>query len=206
MTNYEKLQNLLNEKQTVSGLRKRKVRVSIDDLLNRGTTRTGESYYNYGGGATKNIWTNDVHMILDGLGIAHECGNNAPRGGANGEYVKITSPAFLKTVKQVQAELRAKAEADRKVAEEKAARKEKARAEHAKRMNELVEKNLDTFMNYHLVPLHSGLYYNMYTKNEKKTIAREISEETGMDYQLCLWFVRSNHFENLIEDAHKKVV
>lgn len=33
--------------------------------------------------------TNDVCRLLDVCDIAYECGNDAPRGGVNGKYVKI---------------------------------------------------------------------------------------------------------------------
>ena len=202
MTKYEKLQNLFNEKQNVSGLRKKNLRTSVAHLLSDGFTRTGSSGWISRRGASKEIWTDEISDILSKLGIEHECGNDAPRGGANGEYVKVTSPAFVKVVKKIQAECKARREAAKKEADEKAAIAEAQRQAHHKRMNELVEENIDAFkaLDLHaLVPqIHkdwNGRYY--FTKNESKAVAHTISEVSGLDYQLCIWFVRGERFMDI---------
>lgn len=211
MTKYEKLQNLLNEKQNVSGLRKNNLRTSVAQLLSDGFTRTGSSgWISVRRGASKEIWTQEISDILTKIGIAHECGNDAPRGGANGEFVKVTSPAFVKVVKKVQAERKARWEAEKKEAAEKAAIAEAQRQAHHKRMNELVEENIDKFMAIDLVsmlsenikkactywPSSSARYL---TKNQSKEVANNIAAATGLDYQLCIWFVRGNRFADYIE-------
>ena len=200
MTKYEKLQNLLNEKQNISGLRRQCLRTSVAQLLSDGFTRTGSSgWISVRRGASKEIWTQEISDILTNLGIEHECGNDAPRGGANGEFVKVTSPAFVKVVKKVVAERKARWEAEKKEAAEKAAIAEAQRQAHHKRMNELVDENIDAFkaLDLHaLVPqIHKnweGRYY--FTKNESKAVAHTISEASGLDYQLCIWFVRGERF------------
>ena len=202
-TKYEKLQNLYNEKQNISGLRKNNIRNSVAALLSDGFTHTGSSgWISVRRGASKEIWTKEISDILTNLGIQHECGNDAPRGGANGEYVKVTSPAFIKVVKKVQAERKARWEEEKRIAAEKAAIAEKQRQAHRQRMNELVEDNIDKFMAldlHSLLPLHAnweGRYY--FTKKGSIAAARTISEATGVDFQTCIWFVRGNRFNEIM--------
>jgi len=57
---------------------------SLQELIDLGFTRTGHS--DKGG---KIIWTNQLCEVLDSLNINYESGNDAPRGGGNGEFVKI---------------------------------------------------------------------------------------------------------------------
>lgn len=216
MTKYEKLQNLLNEKQNISGLRRQCLRTSVAQLLSDGFTRTGSSgWISVRRGASKEIWTQEISDILNNLGIEHECGNDAPRGGANGEYVKVTSPAFVKVVKKVVAERKARWEAEKKEAAEKAAIAEAQRQAHHKRMNELVEENLDKFMAIDLLatmpdstkractmfPESSARYL---TKNQSKEVAKNVQEATGLDYQLCIWFVRGHHYADYMDSQLRK--
>lgn len=93
MTKYEKL-------STVIGLRGL-VKTSIEVLLTSTEVRTGSSSYSRGW-ANKSVYTNEVSAVLTSLGIKHECLNDAPRGGANGEFVRITSPAVVKAINSVQ--------------------------------------------------------------------------------------------------------
>lgn len=76
---------------------------SLQQILKTGEARTGK-YTGTGRYASKSVWTSEVSAYLDKMGIAHECGNDAPRGGANGEYVRVTMPAFLKVTRQLVAE------------------------------------------------------------------------------------------------------
>lgn len=85
---------------------------SILELNNNGTTQTGRSGYSKGW-ANKSIWTSEVAAILDSEGISYERGNDAPRGGASGEYVRITCPIFLAAVEV----RKAQRETDRRAAE-----------------------------------------------------------------------------------------
>lgn len=43
-------------------------------------------------------WTADVVKTLNTFGIPCEQGNDAPRGGKAGDFVKLTSPAMLKVI------------------------------------------------------------------------------------------------------------
>ena len=203
MTKYEKLQNLLNK-----SIRKQNLRNSVHDLLARGKASTGSSsWISVRRGAHKEVWTDEVSAILTDLGIAHECGNDAPRGGANGEFVKITSPAFLKEVKAFQKRMQERFEAERKEALKKAAEIEAQRQAHRTRMNELVEENIDKFKSVDLVAIVKNhfpeistlnLVVKVMTKNESKSVAREIEAATGLNNQLCTWFVRGSRFVDCI--------
>lgn len=96
-TKYQTLVDYLNEKRTKTGLYSSLVRKSLTELLdNGGRTYTGYSFYRARGWAAKRIWTEEVLFVLRKLGIACTSGNNAPRGGANGEYVQVTCKAFVK--------------------------------------------------------------------------------------------------------------
>lgn len=66
------------------------VRASIQQLINYGTTCTGRSGYSKGW-ASKSVWTADVVKACEELGIVVEAGNDAPKGGANGEYVRLVA-------------------------------------------------------------------------------------------------------------------
>lgn len=72
-------------------------RNSLIELLNKCITTTGKSGYS-GGYSTKRIWTTEVVLALRACNIKFETGNNAPRGGAGGEYVKITDKVLLKQI------------------------------------------------------------------------------------------------------------
>ena len=93
-TIYNRLEKLYNGKG--NGLANRsRVKGSIGELLANGKARTGFS--NRRG---KTVWTYYVVDFLTRNGFKCEAGNDAPRGGACGEYVVITSPAFNKEVKR----------------------------------------------------------------------------------------------------------
>ena len=76
-----KLQELLDQKQNVSGLRG-KIRQSVEEIAQYGYAHTGESAR-----GMKHIWTKEVANVLRGCGIPTKVGNDAPRGGASGEFV-----------------------------------------------------------------------------------------------------------------------
>jgi hypothetical protein len=59
---------------------------SLKELLNYGYSRTGHSSK-----AGKVIWTNQLAGILDQLHVEYETGNDAPRKGGNGEYIKVNA-------------------------------------------------------------------------------------------------------------------
>lgn len=94
MKTYEKLENLLNEKQNVSNLRGN-IRDLIANLLKHGKTHTVKTK-----GTGRHIYNEDytslLVTILFNRGVSHVVKNDAPRGGACGKYVEITSKAFLR--------------------------------------------------------------------------------------------------------------
>lgn len=96
---------------SVSGLKANSpVKSQISTILRRGEVRTG--YYQGRGRHTKAVdLTDAVTTILDLYEIAYEKGNDAPRGGIGGKFVKVTSPAFLKEVRAVMEREKAQADA-----------------------------------------------------------------------------------------------
>ena len=66
------------------------VRISISELLIIGITSTGKNQ-----NRKSQKWTKEVCEILTKNNISFENGNNAPKGGVCGEFVKITNKSFL---------------------------------------------------------------------------------------------------------------
>lgn len=79
MKTQERINELLKASMT-RGL----ARESLKELFEKGIARTGRSN-RYG----KKVWTNEVVTACANLGLIVTWGNDAPRGGANGEYVMI---------------------------------------------------------------------------------------------------------------------
>lgn len=113
-TKIEKLQNAIKANRG-------NVKTSLTELLNKGSARTGKSGYSKGW-ASKSIWTSDVTTILSYLKISFATGNDAPRGGANGEYIKLTDKTLSLQIKARNTTLAIEAEEAKIKAEE--ARKE----------------------------------------------------------------------------------
>lgn len=83
MTTSKKIQQLL-KKSTARG----KAKGSLINIIKSGSDLTGSSGYSKGW-ANKSIWTSETSAACREIGLAIICGNNAPRGGANGEYVML---------------------------------------------------------------------------------------------------------------------
>jgi hypothetical protein len=66
------------------------VRTSLIELFTTGETTTGTSGYS-GGYARKSVWTAETVRQAQAIGLTVESGNNAPRGGASGEYVRLVA-------------------------------------------------------------------------------------------------------------------
>lgn len=104
------------------------VRKLVAELVRHGETRTGY-YTGRGKRTTANDNTTDVMTALRKMGIEAITGNDAPRGGVGGNYVKLTAKG-----KRVTAPVRA----DMKEAEEKA--KQAAALAKAKAQQAAAEK------------------------------------------------------------------
>lgn len=207
MTKFEALQDLLNEKQMVSGIRKQNVRASLSGLLLDGKTSTGSSsWVSKRYGAKKDVWTGEVSAVLTRLGIAHECGNDAPRGGANGEYIQITSPAFLKIVRKNKKEREERWAAEQATRAEAAAMCAKRNEEHEERMKALAEQYREKIESFDIMALVAGQQHSsMLTRRIEKDITHAISDATGIDYQICLWWVRL-HFKEYREARKQEYI
>ncbi len=81
-----------------------------------GVIRTGAS-----GQGFKKIWTLEVGAVLTSIGISHTCGNDATRGGACGEFVKITDVRLINKLKKASVEIeslrKAKIERENEISE-----------------------------------------------------------------------------------------
>ena len=96
------------------GINSSRVVSSLRDLRENGFARTGFSQKN---GA--DCWTDHVVKTLEDININCESGNDAPRGGKNGEFVRITSPAILAIIKKEIAERKKIADAERQQQQDK---------------------------------------------------------------------------------------
>lgn len=108
MKKYNDLKNLIkSENKNISVRKGGRVYYALVSILNHGRAVTG-GYTGTGSHVRKWICTSDVCRILDSLGIKYQTGNDAPRGGAAGEFVRVTSPAFLREVRKYEREQEAK--------------------------------------------------------------------------------------------------
>lgn len=89
----EKLDTILAHPRK-NGITSGRVVSSLRELRENGFARTGLSEKR-----RSDVWTDDVVEVLTSIGINCESGNDAPRGGKNGEFVRITSPAILREIK-----------------------------------------------------------------------------------------------------------
>ncbi len=65
-------------------------RAALQTIVAGGMARTGSSGYSHGY-ASKNVYTQAVVSLCRKAGIEVVSGNDAPRGGANGEWVKAAN-------------------------------------------------------------------------------------------------------------------
>lgn len=101
---------------------------SCVQLLNFGIARTGSSGYSKGW-ASKSVWTDMVVYVMNQTGIAFERGNDAPRGGANGEFVRITDKNILNRIEREREKNAIIAQKRREEAEAKALEEARMKAE-----------------------------------------------------------------------------
>lgn len=85
MKQLDKLRDLLREPRKYGTRKGTRVYHMLEELAALGRVRTGASSKGY-----KRIDTFDVVNVLNRAGIACTYGNDAPRGGANGEWVALT--------------------------------------------------------------------------------------------------------------------
>lgn len=102
-TKYNALREMVAAPYSVSGLRANSQELfMLRDIMENGKTHTG--YYRGRGRFSQAVsLTGVISDYLTRMGIAHETGNDAARGGVGGEFIKVTSPAFLREVRKAQA-------------------------------------------------------------------------------------------------------
>lgn len=106
MTLIEKLDAIIAHPRK-SGVTSNRVIQSLKELRYSGKTCTGISERR-----RADSWTTAVIEALTTHKIPCHSGNNAPRGGMNGEFVKLTSPAMLKIIRHEIAERKKIAKAE----------------------------------------------------------------------------------------------
>ncbi len=128
---YDSLKEMAASPCRISGLKAGSQQLMmINNILTDGKTYT---VYCTSGWYPKYVdLTEFVSDYLTKMRIYHIVGNDAPRGGKLGTFVQVTSPAFLRDVKKVQA-IRKQEELMEKMMEEE---RRKRRAERKKRRRE----------------------------------------------------------------------
>ena len=106
MTLIEKLDAIIAHPRK-SGVTSNRVIQSLKELRYSGKTCTGISERR-----RADSWTTAVIEALTTHKIPYHSGNNAPRGGMNGEFVKLTSPAMMKIIRHEIAERKKIAKAE----------------------------------------------------------------------------------------------
>jgi len=162
-TKIEKLENAIKNNRG-------NVKTSLTELLYKGFSYTGKSGYSKGW-ANKSVWTTDVMWILTNLKIKFNAGNNAPRGGANGEFVELTDNVLLKQISQRNKELKEIAEN----AKQKAIDEKKKAYEAAERYIATLGDNQAFEAKWNSLELKeaSNLSWSMYRESLKTTYPNE---------------------------------
>jgi hypothetical protein len=112
------------------------VRSAVESILLTGFARTGSSGYS-GGWSSKSVWTADTVAACQERGIIVESGNDAPRGGASGEYVRLV--ADKRKNRSIHTAITARVEAARLEKEEKEARELAAQSLISSEADRLIE-------------------------------------------------------------------
>lgn len=96
---YSQLKEMLSANSNVTGLRKNSNAYNaLERILHNGESNTAHTT-GHGRYTTLYVYTCEVKEYLDKFNIAYEVGNDAPRGGKHGEFIKVTDRAFLKVMK-----------------------------------------------------------------------------------------------------------
>lgn len=98
MTQFQRLQQVVNEPKLYEVRRNSQLHWDIKALLSCGQVHTykvtrSKGYTNISD--TKDI----ICGILDGLNIAYEVSNDAPRGGKQGTFIRLTGNAILRDIR-----------------------------------------------------------------------------------------------------------
>ena len=165
-TKLEKLQIAINSNR---GL----VKESLVELLSLNPylqkkpirLRTGKSGYSKGW-ASKSIWTSDVLQVLQGSAIKCVAGNDAPRGGASGEFIEIVDKVLIK-------QLVAKKESERieieRIKEENRIKKEELRVKVIEKIKTLsLDEQFEAKWNSSELKEASGLSWSAYRSELKQ--------------------------------------
>lgn len=98
MTQFQKLQQVVNEPKLYEVRRNSQLHWDIKALLSCGQVHTYKVTRRKG--YTNISDTKDrISGILDGLNIAYEVSNDAPRGGKQGTFIRLTGKAILRDIR-----------------------------------------------------------------------------------------------------------
>lgn len=117
------------------------IRASLIELRASGFTSTGKNQ-----NRKSQIWTKEVCEILSKNNIPFKNGNDAPKGGVCGEFVKLTSKSQIKTI---QSEIQAKKneiEKAKLIAKQNLETSKNSIIEFIKENKELIEEKKDELM------------------------------------------------------------
>lgn len=153
------------------------IRKSLEKIINGYTViRTGYSGYAKGW-ARKQVWTMVLSGELQRLKIKHAIGNDAPRGGASGEYVRITDKVLLKQVAAHVAAIKAAAEIE--IERAKNALKEKATIVLSEIESLNIRERMFAERNSQTLKDASGLSWSQYRSSVKEKYAEEWAKFKG---------------------------
>ena len=98
MTQFQKLQQVVDEPKLYKVQRNSKLYFDIKALAEHGQSHT---YTVRRSGGYTNIYdsTERIINILKALKIAYELGNDAPRGGREGRFIRLTGKAILRDIR-----------------------------------------------------------------------------------------------------------
>lgn len=167
-TQIEKLRELSDKKKSVV------MNQYVDDLLRNGKAYTVRSRYS-GGYYYKKSYTEELDKLLTEHGISHEIGNDAPRGGMNGEFVSLkgTVLKYVLKCKREREELW-KTEQERKD-KQRALAYERYKQECEKTYKFCVENNIEIDFSYFTEKDNERFFHFDYDYIKKEILGYKIS-------------------------------
>lgn len=193
---YNELKNFVNAPFSVSGIKNlSNEHKMLNQLLADGIAHTG--YYRGSGRHTQAVdLTVRITSILDKLNIAYETGNDAPRGGVSGNFVRITMPAFLKEVRKAKAIIKKRMEEERLEWERKAAAYDEhmnwVKSEAAKLDLEPYREEIIAIINRPVPATQFSLYHNTPTRKEIGQVCWKLSHaHKGFNLEVLKYALRS---------------
>ena len=118
------------------------VKNSLIQLSRTGITRTGKNQ-----NKKNRVWTKDVCSVLQASKIPFISGNDAPRGGVTGEYVRLTSKSQLYQINVEQDRIKRETAMDERIAEQELTQSEIQIVEFIKNNQEMITEKISELDN-----------------------------------------------------------